>query len=322
MSVLIFAEQKQGKVGKAVYGAIAAGARVAGLLGVPYHVLVLGPDAPAAASLVSKRGAAKVLVGEHAALDPYLDEMYASALHQAAKAVGATVVMGLATSQGKAILPCLAALWDAGMASEVTGITDSLTFLRPIYAGNANAEVEITAANKVLSLRGTSFAPAPEVDTASPIEALTLTLDPGTLRKRFVSFDAVVSARPPLTEAAVVVSAGRGIKSAENLPLIEGLADLLGAAVGASRAVVDAGWMPNDYQVGQTGKVVAPNLYVAVGLSGAIQHLAGMKDSKVIVAINKDEEAPIFSVADYGLVADLFVAVPELTTKIKQLKGL
>lgn len=320
MTVLIYAEQKNGKVLKASLNAIGAGAALARAKGLAYNVLLLGPKAQEAAAKIGDCGAAKLLYSEHAALDPYLDEVYAQAVTQVAKREAAQVVLGVSTTQGKAILPAIATLLEAGMASDVIAITERQTYLRPIYAGNLNAEVQIETPVHVLSLRGTSFAPyAPAGQVAATDAALDLT--PGFTRKKFVGFAPVVSARPPLTEAPIVVSVGRGIKGPENLPLAEALADLLGGAIGASRAVVDSGWLPNDFQVGQTGKVVAPKVYIALGLSGAIQHLAGMKDSKVIVAVNKDEEAPIFSVADYGLVADLFAAVPELTGKLKAAKG-
>jgi electron transfer flavoprotein alpha subunit len=200
------------------------------------------------------------------------------------------------------------------MISEIVAVESADTFVRPIYAGNALATVQSADALKVISVRGTAFDPAANDGGSAPVENATPAPDPGV--SRYVGAELTRSERPELTSAKIIVSGGRGVGSGENFQLIEALADKLGAAVGASRAAVDAGFVPNDYQVGQTGKVVAPELYVAVGISGAIQHLAGMKDSKVIVAINKDEEAPIFQVADYGLVADLFQAVPELTDKL------
>ncbi len=321
MSVLILAEQKKGKLVKASLGAINLGSLIAAKAGLAYNVLLIGPGAKDAAAAVAKTGAAKILVAEDAKLDNYLDELWADVLVDAANAVGATYVIGLATTQGKAVLPRVAQKLEAGMASDVIGLTDDLHFIRPIYAGNVNAEVEIATDKKVVSVRGTAYDPIAEGAEAA-MEDLAVSADPAGYNKAFVKMDEVVSDRPPLTEARVIVSGGRGLKAAENYKIVEELADLLKGAVGATRATVDAGWIPNDYQVGQTGKVVAPDLYVAVGLSGAIQHLAGMKDSKVIVAINKDEEAPIFSVADYGLVADLFDAVPEMVQKIKNAKGL
>jgi electron transfer flavoprotein alpha subunit len=321
MSVLILAEQKKGKLVKASLGAVNAGKQIADQLGAGYDILLVGEGAKDAALAIQKTGAGKLFVVDGAAVANYLDELWADITVQVANESGATVVVGLATTSGKAVLPRVAAKLDAGMASEVTEITGNLTFIRPVYAGNLNAEVEITTDKKVLTVRGTSFDPIAEGADAA-ITDVTVTADPASYKKQFIKMDEVVSDRPPLTEARVVVSGGRGLKAPENYKIVEELADLLGGAVGATRATVDAGWIANDYQVGQTGKVVAPDLYIAVGLSGAIQHLAGMKDSKVIVAINKDEEAPIFTVADYGLVADLFEAVPAMVQKIKQVKGL
>ena len=319
MSVLILAEQKNGKVVKASLGAINAGAEIAAKAGLAYNILVVGPGAGEAAAAVDNTGAGKIYVAEDDKLKIYLDELWADVVFDVAGIAGATYVVGLSTTQGKAVLPRVASKLEAGMASDVIAITDGLNFIRPIYAGNLNAEVEITTEKKVLSVRGTAFEPINE-GAASEKENVDVTADPAGYNKSFVKMDEVVSDRPPLTEARVVISGGRGLKSGENFKVVEKLADLLGGAIGATRAAVDAGWIENDYQVGQTGKVVAPDLYIAVGLSGAIQHLAGMKDSKVIVAINKDEEAPIFSVSDYGLVADLFDAVPELTEKLKAAK--
>jgi electron transfer flavoprotein alpha subunit len=232
--------------------------------------------------------------------------------------LGAEWIGAAATAQGKDVLPRVAARLDAGMASDVMGFEGAgaaISLRRPMWAGNVLAKVKIASAKKVFTIRTTEF-PAPVAGAASEVKALAVT--PGAPKTKFVSFKAVQSARPELTEARVVVSGGRGTKG--DFKPIDGLADELGAAVGASRAVVDAGWVPNDYQVGQTGKVVAPELYIAAGISGAIQHLAGMKGSKVIVAINKDAEAPIFQVADYGLVGDLFKVLPELQAAIKAAK--
>jgi electron transfer flavoprotein alpha subunit len=222
---------------------------------------------------------------------------------------------------GKDLFPRLAARLGAPMASEITAISDEHTFVRPTYAGNVMATVELDGPIKVLTVRGTAFDAAKPGDAVAPVEKQNAEIDAGALKMEFVSFNATKSDRPQLTEARIIVSGGRGLKSGENFKtVLEPLVDEMGAAMGASRAAVDAGFVPNDLQVGQTGKVVAPELYIAVGISGAIQHLAGMKDSKVICAINKDEEAPIFAVADYGLVADLFKAVPEMAEEIKKLK--
>jgi electron transfer flavoprotein alpha subunit len=252
-----------------------------------------------------------------AALEAPIAETYAKVIAAAAKAAGATVVVMAATAHGKDVLPRAAALLGAGMASDVVGFVGDSGFAlrRPIQAGNVLATVEVTTAVKVVSTRPTEFAASQPTGAQGSVSALAV--DVGAPRTSYVRFDRVASERPELTDARVVVSGGRGLKEAGNFPkLVEPLADKLKAAIGASRAVVDAGWVPNDMQVGQTGKVVAPELYVAIGISGAIQHVAGMKGSKTIVAINKDPEAPIFQVADYGLVSDLFTAVPDLTGKL------
>jgi electron transfer flavoprotein alpha subunit len=242
-------------------------------------------------------------------------------LAQLAKDKGASVVLATATAIGKDLLPRVAVRLGAGMASDVTAIVDAKTYLRPMYAGNAIATVQLDGPFQVVSVRATAF-DAAKKDGAGSVEKVSVNLDPASLKTKFVEFLETKSDRPVLTEARIVVSGGRGLKNGENFKIVlEPLVDELGAAMGASRAAVDAGFVPNDLQVGQTGKVVAPELYIAVGLSGAIQHLAGMKDSKVIVAINKDEEAPIFQVADYGLVADLFKAVPEMKEAVHKLKS-
>jgi len=218
-------------------------------------------------------------------------------------------------------MPRLAARLGAPMASEVIAFGDDGTMVRPMYAGNVLATVELSGPIKVITVRATAFEVAPHSPSPAPVRKVAAAIDLAALKMQFISFEETKSERPQLTEARIVVSGGRGLKSGENFKtVLEPLVDVLGAAMGASRAAVDAGFVPNDLQVGQTGKVVAPELYLAVGISGAIQHLAGMKDSKVIVAINKDEEAPIFSVADYGLVADLFKAVPEMVEEVKKLK--
>ena len=271
-------------------------------------VLVAGHGvAEAAAQAASLQGAARVLVADA--------PQYANALAEPLAALVAGMggfghIVAPSTAAAKNALPRIAALLDVMVISDIISVVDPDTFQRPIYAGNAIQTVRSADPVKVATIRTASFDPAP-TGGAAPIEAVATTDDPGL--SAFVENRVAASDRPELTSAKVVVSGGRGVGSAENFALIEGLADKLGAAVGASRAAVDSGFAPNDWQVGQTGKVVAPQLYVAVGISGAIQHLAGMKDSRVIVAINKDEEAPIFQVADYGLVADLFTAIPELT---------
>jgi len=317
-TVLVIAEVTHGKVKKASYSAITAGKTLAA--GGALHIGVLGGALSEAPAALMGFGAAKVHVAEHAGLKDYLAEPYSKVIADMAKATGATHVVMTATANGKDVAPRVAARLGAGMASEISAVVDDKTFKRPMWAGNVVGTVEVTTAIKVITVRGSEFATA--VAGASSGELATFAADPGTAKTRFVKFEEVKSARPELTEASTIVSGGRGTKSPEGYKqLVEPLADLLGAATGATRAIVDEGWVPNDWQVGQTGKVVAPNLYIALGISGAIQHVAGMKGSKTIVAINKDADAPIFQVADYGLVADVFKAVPELIEEIKKAKG-
>jgi electron transfer flavoprotein alpha subunit len=258
---------------------------------------------------------AKVLVADAPEYANMVAEPMANLLVPLAKNYDA--VLAVANTVGKNFMPRVAALLDVSQISEISEIVSPDTFVRPIYAGNAMATVQSSDAIKVITVRTTGFEKAEATGGSAPVENLDGAGDPGI--SSFVGEELSKSERPELTAAKIIISGGRGMQSGDNFPIIEAVADLLGAAVGASRAAVDAGFVPNDYQVGQTGKVVAPELYIAVGISGAIQHLAGMKDSKVIVAINKDEEAPIFQVADYGLVADLFKAVPELEEELKKL---
>ena len=319
--VLIFAEHQGGHFPKSTLTAVHAGLELAKKRGGKAVAVVAGDAPEAAAGEIAKYGVAKVIALAHPALKNYLAEAYAQALAALVKKEGAEFVLATATATGKDLFPRLAARLGAAMASEITAINDDLTFVRPTYAGNVMATVEIDGPIKVLTVRGTAFDAAKPGAAAAPVEKQNAEIDAGALKMEFVSFNATKSDRPQLTEARIIVSGGRGLKAAENFKtVLEPLVDELGAAMGASRAAVDAGFVPNDLQVGQTGKVVAPELYIAVGISGAIQHLAGMKDSKIICAINKDEEAPIFAVADYGLVADLFKAVPEMTEEIKKLK--
>jgi electron transfer flavoprotein alpha subunit len=279
------------------------------------HALVAGAGlADAAAAAAKLPGLAKVLTADHPALDHLLAEPAAALL--AALAPAYSHVLAATTAVGKNIMPRLAALLDVQPISDIAEVVDADTFVRPIYAGNGMATVKSADARKVITVRAASFDPVPADGGSTPVEAVPVPELPSM--SRFVSAELSKSERPELTAARVVISGGRGMQNGDNFKLLEPIADKLGAAVGASRAAVDAGFVPNDYQVGQTGKIVAPDLYIAVGISGAIQHLAGMKDSKVIVAINKDEEAPIFQVADYGLVADLFTALPELAAELER----
>jgi electron transfer flavoprotein alpha subunit len=276
-------------------------------------VLVAGSGCSAAADAAAKvKGVAKVLLANSQALDHGLAENLAPVVVELAKKF--SHVLAPATTFGKNLMPRVAALLDVAQISEITGIEGADTFVRPIYAGNALATVKSADPIKVITVRTTAFDAAEPTGGDAAIEDTAGGGDSGL--SSFVSHELTKSERPELTSARIIISGGRGMQSGDNFKLLEEIADKLGAAVGASRAAVDAGFVPNDYQVGQTGKVVAPDLYIAVGISGAIQHLAGMKDSKVIVAINKDEEAPIFQVADYGLVADLFTAIPELSSEL------
>jgi electron transfer flavoprotein alpha subunit len=318
--VLIFAEHQLGHFPKATLTAISAGVELAQKRGAKAIAVVASDSPDALAAEIAKYGVAKVIALAHPALKNYLADAHAQALAALAKSAGAEYLIATATAVGKDLMPRLAARLDAPMASDIVAINADGTVVRPMYAGNALATIEMDGPIKVITVRGTAFDPAKPGD-AAPVEKVNAEIDGGALKAGFVVFNATKSDRPQLTEARIVVSGGRGLKSGENFKtVLEPLVDELGAAMGASRAAVDAGFVPNDLQVGQTGKVVAPELYVAVGISGAIQHLAGMKDSKVICAINKDEEAPIFTVSDYGLVADLFKAVPEMTEEIKKLK--
>lgn len=309
MTVLVIAEHDNASLKGATLNTVTA---AAGLGEV--HVLVAGHNAAAAAQAAAQvAGVAKVLHADGPALENALAENVAAQV--LALADGYEHIVFPATASGKNIAPRVAAKLDVAQISDITKVVSGDTFERPIYAGNAIATVQSQDAKKVITVRATGFDAAAATGGSAAVESVAAVADSG--KSRFVSREVSKSDRPELTAAKVIVSGGRALGSEEKFKeVITPLADKLGAAIGASRAAVDAGYAPNDLQVGQTGKIVAPEMYVAVGISGAIQHLAGMKDSKVIVAINKDEEAPIFSVADYGLVADLFAAVPELTEKL------
>ncbi len=304
MTSLVIAEHDNTNLKDSTHKTVTAAAK----LGGDVHVLVAGSGAGAVAEAAAKiSGVAKVLHADAAWLEKQLAEPMADLVTGLMGSYDAVLVA--ATTTGKNFLPRVAAALDVAQISEITSVDAPDTFTRPIYAGNAMMQVQSSDAKKVITVRTTAFEKA-GTDGSASVEAVDAPADSGL--SSFVSENLAKSDRPELTAAKIVISGGRGMGSKENFAIIERVADKLGAAVGASRAAVDAGYAPNDWQVGQTGKVVAPELYIAVGISGAIQHLAGMKDSKVIVAINKDEEAPIFQVADYGLVADLFKALPEL----------
>jgi electron transfer flavoprotein alpha subunit len=310
MTALVLLDHEAGSIKQPSRSAVAA----AQALG-EVHALIVGAGVQAAAAAAAKLpGIAKVLVADAPEYEHSLAEPVAALL--VGLAPGYSHLLAASTAIGKNIMPRVAALLDAQPISDIAGVVDADTFVRPIYAGNALATVKSEDAKKVITVRAASFDPVPTEGGAAVIEPAPAVASPSM--SRFVSAELSKTERPELTAARVVISGGRGMQSGDNFKLLEPIADRLGAAVGASRAAVDAGFVPNDYQVGQTGKIVAPELYVAVGISGAIQHLAGMKDSKVIVAINKDEEAPIFQVADYGLVADLFTALPELAAELER----
>ena len=312
MAVLVVAEHDNAELKPATLNVVTAAAAIDS----DVHVLVAGAGCGGVAEAAAQiAGVSKVLVADAPHYEHALAEPMADLLVSLADGYGA--VLAAATTTGKNYMPRVAALKDVSQISDITAVESADTFVRLIYAGNAMATVQSSDAFKVITVRTTTFAKAEATGGSAAVETMGAADDPGL--SSFVGAELSKSERPELTSARVVISGGRGMQSGDNFHLIEKVADKLGAAVGASRAAVDADFVPTDYQVGQTGKVVAPELYIAVGISGAIQHLAGMKDSKVIVAINKDEEAPIFQVADYGLVADLFSAVPELEQELEKL---
>lgn len=314
-NVLIFVEYAGAQAKPGSLAGITFGQAYAQATGGELHLAMIGSGATAAAESIKGFGAKAVHVIDNDCFKNYLAESYTKALTHLAEKTSATMVAGAASSTTKDLFPRVTVRLDAGMASDVLALVDAKTFKRPMWAGNVVATVEIKTDKKVATIRGTEF-DKPAAGGDAEIVSDDFSVDLAELKTTFVDLKEVKSERPDVTTADVVVSGGRGVKSAEGFKLIEQFADHLGAGVGASRAVCDAGWAPNDLQIGQTGKVVAPNLYFAIGISGAIQHLAGMKGSKTIVAINKDPEAPIFQVADYGLVADLFKAVPEIMESV------
>lgn len=309
MKTLVIAEHDNVSLKPATLNAVAA----AQVFGGDLDILVAGAQCGDAASTAAAiPGVGKVLCADNAVYGHQLAENVALLIAEVAAAYDN--VIAPATTNGKNTMPRVAALLDVAQISDIISIESADTFTRPIYAGNVIATVQSSDAKKIITVRTTAYDGAPAEGGSASVEAVDAVHDAGV--STFVSEEVAVSDRPELTAASVVISGGRGMQNGDNFKLLEGIADKLGAAIGASRAAVDAGFVPNDYQVGQTGKIVAPDLYIAVGISGAIQHLAGMKDSKIIVAINKDEDAPIFQVADYGLVADLFEALPELEAAI------
>ena len=310
MSVLVIAEHDNAELKPATLNTVAAAAQLGDV-----DILVAGENCNAVANTAAKiAGVGRVLKADALALKTGLAENIAPLIVHLSS--NYSHILAPATTNGKNIMPRVAALLDVAQISEITSVVSADTFVRPIYAGNAMATVQSADAIKIITVRTTGFDAAPAEGGSAALKDVSNITDAAL--SSFAGQELTVSERPELTSAKVIISGGRGMQSGENFPMLEEIADKLGAAVGASRAAVDAGFVPNDYQVGQTGKVVAPDLYIAVGISGAIQHLAGMKDSKVIVAINKDEEAPIFQVADYGLVADLFEAVPDLSAELNK----
>lgn len=308
MSILVIAEHDNGTLKKATLNTVSAATAIGGDI----DILVAGSGCDAAVQEAAQTaGVAKIIVADNACYEHQLPEAVAPLVAEVGK--GYSHILAAATTTGKNLMPRVAALLDVGQISDIIEVKSEDTFVRPIYAGNAMATVQTSDSIKVVTVRTTAFAEAEQGGSAA-VESSAHAVEQS--QASFVGEQLSQSERPELTAASVVISGGRGMQNGENFALLEKVADKLGAAIGASRAAVDAGFVPNDYQVGQTGKIVAPDLYIAVGISGAIQHLAGMKDSKVIVAINKDEEAPIFQVADYGLVADLFKVLPELETAL------
>jgi electron transfer flavoprotein alpha subunit len=314
MALLVIAEHDNKTLKAATLNAVSAATAIGGEI----HLLVAGKDAkPAAEAAAKVAGVAKVLLADDAAYEHALAEDVAALTVKLAP--NYSHVLAPASTFGKNLAPRVAALLDVAQLSDISGVVSPDTFVRPIYAGNALATVQSKDKIKVITVRGTAFPAAATEGGKGAVETIGGTGSAGL--SRYIGAELSKSERPELTSARVIVSGGRGMQSGDNFKLLESVADKLGAAVGASRAAVDAGFVPNDYQVGQTGKIVAPELYIAVGISGAIQHLAGMKDSKVIVAINKDEEAPIFQIADYGIVGDLFKIVPELDQELAKRQG-
>jgi electron transfer flavoprotein alpha subunit len=327
MSILVIAEQSGGVLRKSTLCAVSCARELATVLGVDWHLAVSGHNVSGVATELAGYGASTIRVADDASLSEYLAMPYAAAAATIAKEVGAKWVLCSSSTIGKDLMPRVAVRLDAGLASDVVSVAGAdggVQLVRPLWAGNVMATVDVLTEVKCLTVRTSDFDAAAATGGESALsasEGAVAAAQASGAKMRFVRLDATGGARPDLNEADRIISGGRGLKSEENFHILDELADSIGAAIGASRAAVDAGYAPNDYQIGQTGKSVAPDLYIAVAISGAIQHLAGMKNSKVIVAINKDPEAPIFQVADYGLVADAFQAVPELAEAFRQVRA-
>jgi electron transfer flavoprotein alpha subunit len=322
MKVLAFAELRDGAFKKSSFETVRAARTLADSMNAGFAALVAGRGAAGAAPALGAYGAGRVLAADDPALDPYSNTAFAKAIAQVVAAEGAQVLLMPASQMGKDLAPRVAVLLNAGLAADCVAISaegGDITATRPVYAGKALIDVRVTTDVKVFTLRPNVFTASPGSGTAE-VETASVQLSAADARAT-VRSTSVSAGRPDVTEADIIVSGGRGMKGPEHFHLIESLADVLGAGVGASRAVVDAGWRPHDEQVGQTGKTVSPTLYIACGISGAVQHLAGMSSSKYIVAINKDKDAPIFQVADYGIAGDVFDVLPELTRQLKQALG-
>lgn len=322
MNVLVFAEQRDNKFKKSSFEAVSAGKMLAEKLGGQCLALVIGNGVASMAGTLGSYGAARVLAVDAPAFARHAPLAWAQAIAGAARTADSSVVVLSATQMGKDLAPRVAAALEAGLAADCTALDvreGEIIATRPVFAGKASIDVKITTPAKVITVRPNVFS-APSTGATAPVEPLALNL-PEPLFGTVVTDTKVATGRPDVAEATIIVSGGRGLKAPENFRIVEELADVLGAGVGASRAVVDAGWRPHTEQVGQTGKTVSPNLYIACGISGAVQHLAGMSSSKYIVAINKDKDAPIFQVADYGIVGDVLEVVPELAARLKEALG-
>ncbi len=322
MKVLAFAEQRDTKFRKSSFETVQAAKKIADQLGAEFVALVIGSGVGSIAGELGQYGASRVIVVDDPSLAQHSNSAYAKVIAEVAKKESAGIIFLPASQMGKDIAPRIAVKLEAGLASDCVAVkveNSEVIATRPVFAGKALLDVKVTTAVKMFTLRPNVFTAVPS-DGNATTETVSVPLTPEDLAT-MVKEVKVATGRPDVTEADIVVSGGRGLKGAENWPLIENLADVLGAAVGASRAVVDAGWRPHDEQVGQTGKTVAPTMYIACGISGAVQHLAGMSSSKCIVAINKDKDAPIFQVADYGIVGDVFDVLPELTAELKKVLG-